>query len=316
MEVSRMKLLTKISHMYYNDGLSQQEITNTLCISRSQISRMLSEARENGIVTITINDPFSQEHAVATQLTKMFGLKDTTVVDVSKNGSIPRSSQIEQAAAELFESLVKDGDIIAVSPGKTINGIAKYLSNCKRKGCITVPASGSWGNSGDRVQGNISASLIATQLNGRALVLNAPSLVSTETAKKVLCEEPDIREVLEMARKSTKALFGVGQISRRATIFTSGTISEEIMDELLRNGACASFCSSFLNRAGKEVRYSLVNNQIGLSLDEIAAIPCKILVASGVEKKEAIQAMLAGKWADYLVTDLETALLVMKETES
>lgn len=53
----RALLLAKIATMYYLDNLSQQEISNIVKISRPTVSRALMEAREKGIVEITIHSP-------------------------------------------------------------------------------------------------------------------------------------------------------------------------------------------------------------------------------------------------------------------
>lgn len=39
-------LLIKVSELYYKQNLKQQEIANKLKISRSKVSRMLSEAKK------------------------------------------------------------------------------------------------------------------------------------------------------------------------------------------------------------------------------------------------------------------------------
>ena len=46
----RVRLLVKISRLYYEDGLNQQDIAKRLGISRPHVSRMLAVARAEGIV--------------------------------------------------------------------------------------------------------------------------------------------------------------------------------------------------------------------------------------------------------------------------
>ena len=71
----RKRLMTKISIMYYNEGLSQQQITDKLNISRAQVSRMLSNARSEGIVDIIIKDDFADERRYETWLCRAFNLR-------------------------------------------------------------------------------------------------------------------------------------------------------------------------------------------------------------------------------------------------
>lgn len=44
--------LIRVSQMYYDEGLNQSQIAGEIGYSRSSVSRMLTEARETGIVQI------------------------------------------------------------------------------------------------------------------------------------------------------------------------------------------------------------------------------------------------------------------------
>jgi len=53
------RLLTKVSKLYYEDNLNQDEIVSRLHISRSTILRLFAQAREEGIVKIVVVPPGS-----------------------------------------------------------------------------------------------------------------------------------------------------------------------------------------------------------------------------------------------------------------
>ena len=53
----RTTLLTQVALLYYEEGLTQREIARRLSISRSKISRLLTEARNEGIVEIKVERP-------------------------------------------------------------------------------------------------------------------------------------------------------------------------------------------------------------------------------------------------------------------
>ena len=54
MNQDRNKLLSKIAYLYYIENLNQSQIAAKLGIYRTSISRMLTEARNAGIVKIEI----------------------------------------------------------------------------------------------------------------------------------------------------------------------------------------------------------------------------------------------------------------------
>jgi deoxyribonucleoside regulator len=51
---SEAEILVRVARMYYEHGLNQQEIAGRVGLSRSRISRLLTKAREAGIVQVTI----------------------------------------------------------------------------------------------------------------------------------------------------------------------------------------------------------------------------------------------------------------------
>ena len=52
---TKIQLLKKIATMYYIEHLTQAEIGRSLNMSRSTVSRLLQEARDKGVVTITVD---------------------------------------------------------------------------------------------------------------------------------------------------------------------------------------------------------------------------------------------------------------------
>ena len=72
-------LLADVAEMYYLEGKIQSEIAETVGVTRSMISRMLTEARENGIVEIRIHRPLQSEPELANALKERFGLMDALV---------------------------------------------------------------------------------------------------------------------------------------------------------------------------------------------------------------------------------------------
>ncbi len=54
------QLMLRTARLYYEDYLTQQQIADELGVSRPTISRLLTQARREGIVQITIKDPFAR----------------------------------------------------------------------------------------------------------------------------------------------------------------------------------------------------------------------------------------------------------------
>ena len=57
----RTSLLADVAEMYYLEQKNQAEIAKAVGVTRSMISRMLTEARESGIVEIRIQRPLQSD---------------------------------------------------------------------------------------------------------------------------------------------------------------------------------------------------------------------------------------------------------------
>jgi deoxyribonucleoside regulator len=56
-------LLAEVARLYYLNHLTQQHIAERLRVSRSKVSRMLSEARASGLVDIRVHSPLTRTTA-------------------------------------------------------------------------------------------------------------------------------------------------------------------------------------------------------------------------------------------------------------
>lgn len=301
----RKRLLTKISTMYYIDGLNQQEITETLAISRPQISRMLAEAKDVGIVKITINDPFANESEYEKLLIESFGLTNAVVIDTSQAESA--GNELGIAAANLLELLLTDNDIIGINAGNSLSYVGNTIRRTSKKNIGVVPLVGGWGPSGAKWQANLNVRNLAERLGCDYWQLNAPAFVSTRETHDALIKEEGISYVLSMAKKISIALVGIGQVANDATIMKTGFLDAENLKELKEKDAVASICNSFINREGKSIRFSAFDRMIGLSVEDIREVPNIIAVAEGKNKVDAILAALKGRWINHLITTAETA---------
>ena len=307
----RKRVLVKISTMYYIEGFSQQEITDRLGISRSQISRMLAEAREAGIVQITVHDPFSDETKYEKIFCEAFGLKEAVIVNASPSVSV--NVQTGNAAADLLGRLVKNNDAIGINAGNSLSYIGLAARHSDKKNITVIPLVGGWGPSGAKWQANLSARVLAENLGGKYLQLNAPAFVFNKETKDALLGENEISYVLSEAKKVSIALVGIGQISSDSTLMKTGFLTEENMNELAKKGAVANICNSFIAKDGSHIQFSAYENMIGFTIEDLKNVPCIIGVASGADKVDAIYASLKGKHLDYLVTDLETAKMITEK---
>lgn len=149
------ELLVRIARMYYEHGLNQQEIAERVGLSRSRISRLLTEAREAGIVQVTIVDEFKEEHELGGKLAAMYELKRAVVCPISESSTKSLRWHLGQAAARLLKEIVRDGDVVGVTGGTTMLEMAEALRPFKRQNVRVVQLEGTLSGKGETlIHGN------------------------------------------------------------------------------------------------------------------------------------------------------------------
>src|SRR5690606_41256575 len=72
-ESRQVDLLVKAAELYYEFGMTQEEVAAHLNVSRPTVSRLLRQARERGIVRIAVVNPKSRAGELERRLVETFG---------------------------------------------------------------------------------------------------------------------------------------------------------------------------------------------------------------------------------------------------
>ena len=164
-----------------------------------------------------------------------------------------------------------------------------------------------WINETLAVAPELCTSLLANRLGARCCNLLAPALLSSAGLRDQLMAEPMLAHQFKLIRSANRILFGVGELGPAGTLRTSGFASEEMIERYVAAGARGAVIGRFISATGEPVPSDLDQRMIGITLEELKAIPVRICVAGGAVKHDAICAALAGNYATHLVTDAGTA---------
>ena len=117
-----LAVIAEVARMYYIEGMSQLDIANMLFFSKAKVSRALRIAREEGIVEFHINYPLKRSMRLESELKRRFGLQEALVVtDLYSNQNTDISiKRIGEMAASYLDEILKDGDTIGLSWGRTM----------------------------------------------------------------------------------------------------------------------------------------------------------------------------------------------------
>lgn len=313
----RYRFLYKIAHAYYEDGLTQQEIANRFHLSRPKVSRLLQEARDEKVVTITLTPPSGGTADLETELEKKFGLDEVIVVPVSN----PRSNkavarEIGPTAAELLTRTLQGDEIIGLAWGATILTMVDAMPVGARKNLTIVQMIG--GLKPD-YENEHSAEIVrraARKLHANYQLIPAPGIASNNQAAKALRSDARIAETLAQAAKADVAVVGLGVLAPDSLLLQSGEIlSKNDLSILESAGAVGDVILRFFDANGTPLDLEINKRIIGLSLDQLRKIPRVIGLAGGEKKYEIIRAVLRSRILNVLVTDHITAKKLRDEVD-
>lgn len=297
--------LIKIADMYYNRELTQQQIANTLGISRMKVSRLLQKSKDRGIVKISIN--FGNVFIdLEKELEDNYHLRNAIIVSGVTDDT---KSEIASAAAFYLNNSFHEGDQIAIGWGTTMRAMVAHCEGDFKKKIQFSPIIGGHGKSELNLHANTIASDLARKYNGTSLSLLAPAFVDSQEDKNSLVKDSYIQEVLAASRNANKAVFSLGNPAfSESSIHRAGYFSEEDLKNIKSGGAICDIISiAFLNSQSELILKSITDRSIGITQQDLKAIPEKICLAGGEDKHESIKVAVQAGYVDTLVTDYETA---------
>jgi deoxyribonucleoside regulator len=310
---NREDLLIRVASLYYEHDYSQQEIAELLQISRSNISRLLKEAKQKGLVEIRIRKRISTVPALEREFRQRFGLQQAMIVEKRDQSYAETLAAAGQLAAWHLEETLRPDDTLAISWGTGVSSAVTAMSPHTSLNIEVTQMIGSVGRVDSVIDGPELARQLATKLGGRYFYLPAPLFVDSATTRDTFLEQDTIQETLNRARDADVALVGVGTTESGASSFLrAGHLTEEQLATLRKQGAIGESSGIHFDIKGG-ADFDINRRVIGLNLDEVKNIPHVIAVACGLVKRRSILGALRGGYVKALATDDETAQAVLEE---
>lgn len=301
----RGDITTWAAWLYYQEELTQEEISRRLGVSRGTVVTMLQEARTNGTVSITIKPEFLTTIGLARKISEKFGIQECLVVP--RNRDQPQEQEcLGRAGAQLLAERLKPEDVIGVSWGRAVLAVSQVMPSRHLPKASVVQITGSAIGT-HRFTSEACAANIANRIGARCVYLHAPGIVSSAEAKNMFMKEPALVEQFRIISTCNKVIFGVGNVSAGSTAFESGFLSPSEGDPYRKKGAVAVIAGRFIDAFGRHVLGEADERMIGMTVDEIKKIPERFCVAAGADKVTPIHALLTGGFITTLITDEATA---------
>lgn len=305
-DFERLRKIHRVLVMHYVEGLSQAEIAKRTGLSHPTVNRLVKEGHERGYVQISVRSPLQSLFALEEQLSAAGALKEAIITPTVSDQEEVNLTTVGRAAAEFLLSNLRDGDTICVSGGRGVDAVIQALAPNRTYDVTVVPATG--GIQGEYFTDvNHLAAQLAHKLQGKAFQIHAPVFAASREERDVLLSLQSVREVLARARDAAIAVTGIGSVlADRSTYLSLRATGSRTESELERLDAAGELVAHLLDRRGRLCDYPLNERVIGLTLDELKAIPLAIGVCAGARKAAPAASVLRGGFLDVLATDEAT----------
>lgn len=303
-------LAARICWHYFKEGQTQELIAQQLNLTRKRVNRMLGEARERGLVQITIQRPLGPCSELEAQLVRTFGLRQAIVVP-SPIGDTDVRTMVGAAAGEYISDQLAPGAALGISWGGTINAAAQNVRRRSGEGNRVVLLCGGLAES-TSINPYDNASMMARALDARCYYLTAPMFAPTAELREALLDSEPVKLVLSMASKLDLALLSAIDLTEQSKALEYGVISRGDWRSLRAAGAVGDICGHYLDAHGNTVQHPLAARVINPPIKALLAVPLRVLAAGGMAKAAIIRAAIKAKFCHVLITDENAASALVR----
>ena len=295
-------LMAKAAWYYYFEGLTQQQISDRIGVSRIRVIRLLEKARQTGIIQFSLRKGNEERLKTERMLMERYGLDDVFLVPGPTDPSKVNANIAEAASMYMMERL-DEGGVINIGYGDTPSRVLNNLATMTEQTITCVS-----------LTGGVSYYLPNTRssvFNAQLRLIPAPLLASSKEMADAIRQETSVSEISRMISLAQMTVVGIGSMDGSATIFQSGILNSNDLLYLSMRGAKGDVLSHFLDGDGRLIESPIEERLVSTSLEKLSQLRNVIGVAAGSVKTDAIRAVLRGHILDILITDMETAEAIL-----
>jgi len=303
-ELNELDQMIRICHLYYLDGLTQQEIADKFRLSRVAVARILKDAASQNVVTFNIARPTSFDENLAVLLERKLGIDRAIVVNPSQGDSLIQS--LGSGGARLLSDILRNNDVVGLSSGASVSAVAdRFPPNRVIENVTVVQLVGSFSARDDSGSAAVAARTLASKLHGEIALLNAPAIVDSPDLRSALLGDSSITPTLELFSRVNVAVFGIGSLTPTPSshLIRAGYLTDVEVEDLVKLGAVGDILTCFVLENGEIHPGPLRDRVIALQAEMLRKIPFTIAVAGGAHKAKAIQSAVRAGLIRMLVTD-------------
>lgn len=285
--LEKQKKLAYVARRYYLEDQRQSDIARELGVSRPMVSRMLSEARELGVVEIVIHEPGTQAARLLEQLERSHAIRGGILVEEGADDDAT-NQLLSQGAVDLLRQIGTRR--LGVGWGYLIGQLVTWLEeNPQPESTVTdiCPLVGNASIPARNYQSNENVRLMAQQLGAAPHFLYLPALPDSLEEKRLLCSSEIYRQIHQQWQQIDTALVNIGDYPSSpdfASLVRYGSL-------LQQQHACGRMLIYYFNETGTIIQ-SEQDFAIQVPLETLMQCPNIIGVCSANTSAKALRGAL------------------------
>ena len=298
------------AHLYYMQDLTMDAIAKELHTSRSSVSRLLSHARETGLVDIQIKSPLDAPSHLEQQIEARFQITAHVVPVPDSASDVDRLERVALSVARILGRYFDSNMTMGIAWGSTMNAISRHVTPKQTHNSQIVQLNGA-GNMRTTGLGYASEILgrFGTAFGAHVQQFPVPAFFDDPATKQALWRERSISRLIDMQAIMDIALFGLGSpfsgvISR---VYAGGYLEQAEFDELSAAGVVGDVATVFYRADGSADGIALNERSTGPDFTVLRRTPRRICVVAGRSKLASLRGALAAQLITDLFVDESTA---------
>lgn len=289
----------------YHSGLTQQQVADRLFVNRATVSKLLKTAKLKGLIYTEVRDPRELDVALRDGLSRKYGLASVRIVAPVGRGPMDLRRALGHAGATVVESLVQDGDTIGIWWSNTTVELAFSVERTELHSVNIVDLNGTDPAHTANPTWEHGRHVLTHTMGAQSHVMRAPLIFPTLNSKLEAELTPSLRSILQAQASCRIAIFSTTTAQALMASMPEAFASSD--SRAPTNAAAGHVCGRLIDANGRICAPFTNQRTTGLPLPALRGIEQKVLVSGGSHKVAAMNAILANRYANHLVTDVTTA---------
>ncbi len=308
----RLDMAARAAWLYYDKGRTQDQIAAELRVSRQIVQRLIALAQSERLIRFQLVHPLSDCIELAERLKDHFELQycEVALNELGTTEDIPSVALL--AALHLETVLQQKAPLtIAIGNGKAMREVSRRLRPMSRPQHKCVSLMGNLTRDGRASHYDV-VTWLSERIGAQCYPLPMPVVTGSCEEREVLQAQPGYQTLRALVDEASLLMMGIGYWGPEASLYVDGFITAAETGQAMERGAVGELLGRAIDADGRIVDAAYHPRLTSFALRPPPDRPT-IIVASGTHRAPAVQAAFRGRLANGLITDENTARLILGE---